>query len=161
MNSELLAGSPAVTTGPLSPPFWNASKEMPEANDRNLQISLDSGVEAFNHAEVDASDLGGSLEELIDQDRLIGEIGRERRTSVPIATLPRYVPAAFVAVEDQRFYQHDGVDLIGVAGAMGLVVSLAREGEEERERFLARAEVLGAEGMWEAERRRLRSIWNL
>jgi 1A family penicillin-binding protein len=49
---------------------------------------------------------------------LIGEIGRESRTSVAIRTLPKYVGQAFVAVEDQRFYQHDGVDLIGVAGAI-------------------------------------------
>ncbi len=49
---------------------------------------------------------------------LIGEMGRESRTSVPIRTLPKYVGQAFVAVEDQRFYQHDGVDLIGVAGAI-------------------------------------------
>src|SRR5215213_11307750 len=39
----------------------------------------------------------------------IGEIGREMRTSVPIRSVPKYVPQAFVAVEDQRFYQHDGV----------------------------------------------------
>jgi 1A family penicillin-binding protein len=49
---------------------------------------------------------------------LVGEIGRESRTSVSIRTLPKYVGQAFVAVEDQRFYQHDGVDLIGVAGAI-------------------------------------------
>jgi len=49
---------------------------------------------------------------------LIGEMGRESRTSVPIRTLPKFVGQAFVAVEDQRFYQHDGVDLIGVAGAI-------------------------------------------
>jgi penicillin-binding protein 1A len=49
---------------------------------------------------------------------LIGEIGREWRTSVSIRTLPRYLPQAFVAVEDQRFYQHDGVDLYGIAGAV-------------------------------------------
>jgi 1A family penicillin-binding protein len=49
---------------------------------------------------------------------LIGEIGRESRTSVPIRSLPKYVGQAFVAVEDHRFYQHDGVDLIGVAGAI-------------------------------------------
>lgn len=49
---------------------------------------------------------------------LIGEIGRQWRTVVPIRSLPRYVPQAFVAVEDQRFYQHDGVDLVGVAGAL-------------------------------------------
>jgi penicillin-binding protein 1A len=49
---------------------------------------------------------------------MLGDIGRESRTSVSIRTLPKYVGQAFVAVEDQRFYQHDGVDLIGVAGAI-------------------------------------------
>ena len=49
---------------------------------------------------------------------LIGEVGKEIRTSVSIRSLPRYVPQAFVAVEDQRFYQHDGVDMIGIAGAI-------------------------------------------
>ncbi|MBW7934707.1 MAG: PBP1A family penicillin-binding protein, partial [Gemmatimonadaceae bacterium] len=42
----------------------------------------------------------------------------EWRTSVSIRTLPRYLPQAFIAVEDQRFYQHDGVDLVGIAGAV-------------------------------------------
>jgi penicillin-binding protein 1A len=49
---------------------------------------------------------------------LIGEIGRQLRTSVPLRTLPKYVGEAFIAVEDQRFYQHDGVDLVGIAGAL-------------------------------------------
>ena len=49
---------------------------------------------------------------------LIGEIGREIRTSVPLSSLPKYVPQAFIAVEDQRFYQHNGVDVIGIAGAI-------------------------------------------
>ncbi|HEY8851254.1 MAG TPA: PBP1A family penicillin-binding protein [Gemmatimonadaceae bacterium] len=49
---------------------------------------------------------------------LIGEIGKEIRTSVPIKSLPVYLPRAFVAVEDHRFYQHDGVDVVGIAGAL-------------------------------------------
>jgi penicillin-binding protein 2D len=49
---------------------------------------------------------------------VIGEFGRQVRTNVSIGTLPRWVGQAFVAVEDQRFYQHDGVDLVGVAAAM-------------------------------------------
>lgn len=49
---------------------------------------------------------------------LVGEIGRERRVLVSLRTLPRYIAQAFIAVEDKRFYQHDGVDLIGVAGAI-------------------------------------------
>jgi 1A family penicillin-binding protein len=49
---------------------------------------------------------------------LIGEIGKEIRTSVSIRTLPKYLPQAFVAVEDHRFYQHDGVDVVGIASAL-------------------------------------------
>src|SRR5687768_4725566 len=49
---------------------------------------------------------------------MIGEVGKESRFSVPLRTLPRYVGQAFVAVEDQRFYEHDGVDLKGVAAAI-------------------------------------------
>ncbi len=49
---------------------------------------------------------------------LIGEIGKEWRRNISIRTLPAYVPNAFIAIEDQRFYQHDGVDVIGIAGAI-------------------------------------------
>ncbi len=49
---------------------------------------------------------------------LIGEIGVEWRTSVSIRTLPKYVGEAFIAVEDKRFYQHNGVDVVGIAGAI-------------------------------------------
>lgn len=49
---------------------------------------------------------------------LIGEIGQQWRQVISLRSLPRYIPQAFVAVEDQRFYQHDGVDLVGVAGAL-------------------------------------------
>ncbi len=53
---------------------------------------------------------------------LLGEIGTQWRSSVALRTLPKYVPQAFIAVEDHRFYEHDGVDLIGVAGAVKDIV---------------------------------------
>ena len=49
---------------------------------------------------------------------LIGEIGAQWRTNVDISTLPKYVGEAFIAVEDKRFYQHNGVDVVGIAGAI-------------------------------------------
>ena len=49
---------------------------------------------------------------------MIGEIGNEIRTNVSIRSLPKYVPQAFIAIEDHRFYQHDGVDVVGIAGAL-------------------------------------------
>ena len=49
--------------------------------------------------------------------QLIGELGAQLRVSVPVRSLPPYVGQAFVAVEDQRFYKHDGVDVVGMAAA--------------------------------------------
>jgi penicillin-binding protein 2D len=49
---------------------------------------------------------------------LIGEIGTDWRTSIALSALPKYVPQAFIAVEDKRFYEHNGVDLVGIAGAL-------------------------------------------
>ncbi len=42
--------------------------------------------------------------------QLIAELFRERRTPVRIEELPPYVPQAFVAVEDKRFFEHNGFD---------------------------------------------------
>jgi len=38
--------------------------------------------------------------------------------SVALDELPDHLPQAFLAIEDQRFYQHDGVDLRGVGRAL-------------------------------------------
>ena len=38
--------------------------------------------------------------------------------AVPLAELPDYVPNAFVAIEDRRFYSHHGVDPWGIARAL-------------------------------------------
>ncbi len=50
--------------------------------------------------------------------QLITTIGDSRRTLVTLADLPPAVTAAFLAVEDKRFYQHQGVDWIRLFGAL-------------------------------------------
>ncbi|HSK18868.1 MAG TPA: PBP1A family penicillin-binding protein [Longimicrobiales bacterium] len=48
---------------------------------------------------------------LLDRDgKLFAELFEERRTPVQIETLPEHVAQAFVAVEDKRFYEHEGLD---------------------------------------------------
>ena len=37
---------------------------------------------------------------------------------LPLNELPKYVPQAFIAIEDRRFYQHYGVDPFGIARAL-------------------------------------------
>jgi len=48
---------------------------------------------------------------------------------VPLSALPDYVPAAFLAVEDQRFFKHDGVDYRRVLGALRADVRAGRFAE--------------------------------
>jgi penicillin-binding protein 1A len=38
--------------------------------------------------------------------------------AVPIGELPDYVPNAFIAIEDRRFYRHRGVDPLGITRAL-------------------------------------------
>lgn len=54
---------------------------------------------------------------LTHDGRLIAELGQQRRTPVALEDLPRYVPEAFIAVEDKRFYRHNGFDPLGYARA--------------------------------------------
>jgi penicillin-binding protein 1A len=49
--------------------------------------------------------------------------------AVPLAQLPAYVPNAFVAVEDRRFYSHHGIDPLGIARA--LVADVLRRGASQ------------------------------
>jgi penicillin-binding protein 1A len=48
---------------------------------------------------------------------LLGEFGEERRSYLPIAEIPKVMQNAVLAIEDSRFYQHGGVDYVGVLRA--------------------------------------------
>ena len=50
-------------------------------------------------------------------DALIGEFGEERRNLTPIKQIPQIMKDAVLAIEDSRFYQHGGVDYLGVIRA--------------------------------------------
>ncbi|WPD19848.1 PBP1A family penicillin-binding protein [Thermaerobacter composti] len=50
---------------------------------------------------------------------LLTEIqGPENRIVVPLERIPEHVRNAFIAIEDERFYEHFGVDPIGIARAV-------------------------------------------
>ena len=48
---------------------------------------------------------------------LLGEFGEERRNLTPIGEIPKVMTNAVLAIEDARFYQHGGVDYLGVIRA--------------------------------------------
>jgi len=48
---------------------------------------------------------------------LIGEFGEERRNFASIQDVPKLMTQAILAAEDERFYQHPGIDTLGVLRA--------------------------------------------
>jgi penicillin-binding protein 1A len=84
------------------------------------------------------------------EGELIGEFGEEKRAVVKIQDVPQVMKAAILAAEDDRFYQHGGVDYLGVAraamanlqgrreGASTITMQVARTFFLTREKTLAR-----------------------
>src|SRR6267154_2381811 len=50
---------------------------------------------------------------------LIGEFGEERRSVVRLQDIPANMKNAVLAIEDARFYQHGGIDVLGLLRAAG------------------------------------------
>jgi penicillin-binding protein 1A len=84
------------------------------------------------------------------ENELIGEFGEEKRAVVKIAEVPELMKQAILAAEDDRFYQHSGVDMMGAAraalanlqgrreGASTITMQVARTFFLTREKTLAR-----------------------
>ena len=65
-----------------------------------------AGIRAFRPGE------GGRI---VDRnDKFLGRIALVRRVNVSIDAIPPYVREAFLATEDRRFYQHNGLDWRGL-----------------------------------------------
>src|ERR1043166_1048640 len=85
------------------------------------------------------------------EGELLGEFGEERRAVVKIKEVPEIMRQAILAAEDERFYQHGGVDYISVLraaltnvasgtqqGAGTITMQVARNFFLTRERTLTR-----------------------
>src|SRR5687768_6467640 len=61
---------------------------------------------------------------------LIGEFGEVRRAVISIADVPQQLKNAVIAAEDERFYEHPGIDYVGVMRAAwaNLVAGGRRQG---------------------------------
>lgn len=49
--------------------------------------------------------------------RLMAEFAQEKRVFVPIGSIPPLVKHAFIAAEDQNFYEHGGIDYVAILRA--------------------------------------------
>ena len=78
---------------------------------------------------------------------LIGEFGEERRAVVSIQDVPPVMKHAILAAEDDRFYQHGGVDYLGIlrAAAANLAGGGKRQGASTITQQVARNFFLSGE----------------
>lgn len=79
-------------------------------------ISLAKGVPSI--AELRESRPTDGTKVYADDDTLIGEFKVERGIHVPLEKIPKHLINAVIAVEDSRFWQHRGLDFIGIGRAI-------------------------------------------
>ena len=80
-----------------------------------------SGISRFNRP--------GTLTILSADGQVVQKLGPVSRDKLSVDSLPPLVEQAFIAAEDRRFYQHDGVDFYGIVRAA--VRNISRGSVEE------------------------------
>ena len=60
--------------------------------------------------------------------RLVQEYAIESRIFVPVAEIPKRIIDAFLSAEDKTFYEHNGIDLMGIVSAVFTNVGRKMEG---------------------------------
>lgn len=99
------------------------------------------------------------ITEMISADgQVAGEFFVERRKVVPFERIPKRLVQAFVASEDQRFFDHMGVDVRGTLRAAVNTYVLRRrvQGGSTITQQTAKAILISAEGFQEGTRKSLR-----
>ncbi len=88
-------------------------------------VGMLAGVASFAYLVKDAPKLDPKLlkdpvsSKILDKDgNLIAEVGAANREYVAYKDIPKVVEDAFLATEDYRFYQHHGIDLVRLGGAV-------------------------------------------
>lgn len=131
--STLLSLSTLALTALCGLYFFYAP-QLPDSKDL-LQIELQVPLRIYSH-----------------DNQLIAEYGAKRRRPVSFAQIPPRLRQAFIAIEDARYYEHQGIDLKGVAravhnmlqtgsfsqGASTITMQLARNAFLGREKTLER-----------------------
>ena len=88
-----------IGTGTVGGILWVATRDLPTFDSfQDYQPSLESRVYA-------------------DNGEIIGQFFIERRLYTSIDQIPKALTQAVIAVEDTRFLEHPGLDIVGIARA--------------------------------------------
>jgi penicillin-binding protein 1B len=103
----------------------------------------------------DVTDVSGALNQIgaeLEPELLtgVGETGLERRRPLALTDMSRFIPAAVLAAEDHRFFDHGGLDFLAVGRAT--VVNASRgeiaQGASTLTQQLVKNLALGPERTW-------------
>ena len=98
------------------------------------------------------------ITEMISADgQIAGEFFNERRKVVPYERIPRRLVQAFVASEDQHFFEHGGIDLLGTlrAAVNTFVLRKRIQGGSTITQQTAKSLLISAEGFEQGTKRSL------
>ena len=93
--------------GALAAIYHKALGELPDVN-RLKDVSFETPMQVYT-----------------SDNKLIGEFGEHKRAPTPLETIPLRLQQAFLAIEDARFYEHSGIDPIGIMRAAAVAISSA------------------------------------
>ncbi|WP_251197589.1 transglycosylase domain-containing protein [Anaerotardibacter muris] len=95
-----------------------------------------------------------------DGETLLAEFYVENRDPVDLSEMSKYVLEGTVATEDERFYEHDGVDLMGIARAIVVnITGTGREGASTITQQFVRNTVLADEATESTIKRKVREAY--
>lgn len=80
-----------------------------------------------------------------DETTVLAEFQLENRDPIPLDQVSQYVKDATIDTEDERFYEHKGVDLAGVARAIVVNLTGGQEGASTITQQLVRQTILSSE----------------
>lgn len=90
----------AASGGVIASAYYSTLEELPDV-DELKHVSFETPMKIYTQ-----------------DGKLIGEFGEHKRIPVDLKDIPVKMQQAFLAIEDSRFYEHSGIDPIGILRAV-------------------------------------------
>lgn len=95
----------ALTGGVFSAAYYSTLEELPDVEELK-HVSFETPMKIYTQ-----------------DGKLIGEFGEHKRIPVDLDKIPLKMQQAFLAIEDSRFYEHSGVDPVGILRSIVVAVT--------------------------------------